>query len=290
MKSDDLMSHPIDFCTDKKPPRGQMKTVVITGASGGIGAAATTYFAAQGWRVIACGFPELPASGANVVPLLCDITQDASVAGLVARCGGEVHGLVNNAGIHLPAPLEGLPLDQLRQQFEVNVIGHLRVTQALLPLLRAAQGRIINVSSLMGEVALPLMGAYSMSKHALEAMSDALRLELDVPVSVVQMGAVQTPMTTAMGALLDVAYARMPHLLQARYALLQQQMKQALARQGSRAIPPQQVVHTIERALTDRQPQARYRVDTATRGLSLMRRLSPERVGDAILRWSLGIK
>lgn len=270
------------------------QTIVITGATSGIGAVAATRFAALGWHVFACGLPgEAAPNLPNVVSVALDITDDASVQSLLSVV--QVHtdgilGLVNNAGIQVPSPLEALPVSALQRQLDVNVLGHLRVIQALLPLLRVGHGRIVNVSSVMGEVAMPMLGAYSMSKHALEAMSDTLRLELDVPVSLIQMGAVQTPMTRGMHTLIGQMRATLSLAMAQRYAALCDQMQAALVRQSKSAIPPEAVVDAMLRALTDRQPTARYRVDTATKGLSLMRRLAPEAISDAILKWSLGIK
>jgi NAD(P)-dependent dehydrogenase (short-subunit alcohol dehydrogenase family) len=225
-----------------------------------------------------------------------DITDPASVQAMCERVQAQtttLQGLVNCAGINVPAALEHLPIDRLQHQFAVNTFGTLRVTQACLPLLREGRGRVVNVSSVMGEVAMPLLGAYSMSKHALEAMSDVLRLELrpsGIRVSVVQMGAVQTPMTDHMGDLVDRAQHDLNDTQRAQTAWLYDGMRRALQTQARSAIPAQHVADVVVHALTAKRPKERYRVGVASWGLSLMQRLAPEAIRDWILRRALGLK
>ena len=181
--------------------------VLITGASTGIGAACAIGCAARGMTVFA-GVRNLAAgdalqakAGKAIIPVQLDVTDGESItkaADLVARHVGEagLSGLVNNAGIAIGSPLELIPLQQLRRQLEVNVVGQIAVTQAVLPLLRRAHGRIVNMGSIAGRGTIPMMGPYSASKHALEALTDALRLELypwGIEVSIIEPGAVATP-------------------------------------------------------------------------------------------------
>ena len=211
----------------------------------------------------------------------------------VRQVTNQLHGLVNCAGINLLGALETLPIERLSKQLEVNTFGTLCVIQACLPLLRVGKGRIVNVSSIMGEVAMPLLGAYSISKHALEAMSDVLRLELHpsgIKVSVIQMGAVQTPMTSQMRQLVDAAAAKLSEQQRIHYHWLYDGMRQALQRQAQSAISSEQVADVIFHVLTAKNPKERYRVDAASKGLSLMRRLAPEAIGDWILLKALGLK
>lgn len=170
------------------------KTVVIIGCSSGFGRVTALHLARHGWQVFATVRQESDqasllseamaiarSSSGRLVPVRCDITNAEAVTALsqtVAAATPRLVGLVNNAGAAFPAPLELLPLDALRAQLEINVVGHLAVTQALLPFLKAGGGTIINVSSESGRVVFPITGAYHMSKFALEAMSDVLRIEL----------------------------------------------------------------------------------------------------------------
>ncbi|MEX0791398.1 MAG: SDR family NAD(P)-dependent oxidoreductase, partial [Actinomycetota bacterium] len=162
--------------------------VVITGASTGIGRATAPRLAAIGFRVFAgvrkqADADSLKQEAPAVTPLILDVTDEHSIAeaatAVKAAVGANgLAGLVNNAGITVPGPLEFLPAEDLRRQFEVNVIGPIAVTQAFMPLLRAGKGRIVNVGSIGGRVSTPFLGAYSASKFAIEAISDALRVEL----------------------------------------------------------------------------------------------------------------
>src|SRR3954462_12272580 len=172
--------------------------VLIRGASTGIGRATALELARRGATVLA-GVRD-PADGEALGPAVTPLPLDATDAAPVAAAGEEaarrgLDALVNNAGIAVTGPLEYLPLDELRRQLEVNTVVQLAGTQACLPALRASRGRIVNVSSVAGRVVLPLYGPYAASKFALEALSDALRQELEgaVSVSVVEPGAIATP-------------------------------------------------------------------------------------------------
>src|SRR3712207_5359552 len=156
-----------------------MPTVLVTGASRGIGRAITTRMAASGWDVLAGVRDDAAATelrrtaGARVAPLTLDITNATHVAALADR---EVDAVVNNAGIVLAGPVEALDLDDLRRQLDVNVVAQVAVTQAVLPALRARGGRIVFISSVSGRVSTPFSGAYNASKFALEGIADALRM------------------------------------------------------------------------------------------------------------------
>src|SRR4051812_39464080 len=180
------------------------RAVVVTGASTGIGEAIARRMDA-GFRVFAGVRKEedaerLRAAGANIEPVLLDVTDQASIDAAAATVKAAVRdqglaGLVNNAGIAVSAPLEFLPVDELRNQLEVNVVGQVAVTQAFLSDIRTAKGRIINIGSIGGKVAFPLAGAYAASKFAMEAITDSLRRELrpwGIEVSIVEPGGVKT--------------------------------------------------------------------------------------------------
>jgi NAD(P)-dependent dehydrogenase (short-subunit alcohol dehydrogenase family) len=181
--------------------------VVITGASTGIGAACALHLDRIGFRVFAGvrrrqdGERLRSVSSPDLIPLQLDVTDRNSLRDAQQRVAEEIGesrlvGLINNAGIAVASPLEAVPIEDLRRQLEVNVVGQVAVTQVFLPLLRAGQGRIINMGSIAGRATMPLMGPYSASKYALEAITDALRLELQpwgIHVAIIEPGAIATP-------------------------------------------------------------------------------------------------
>ena len=173
---------------------------IVTGASSGIGEATALHLRDLGFDVHAGVRRDDDAqrlAGLGLQPLKLDVTDPDSIAAAATSISGRpVAALVNNAGIAVSAPLELVPIDQLRNQMEINFIGQVAVTQALLPALRSARGRIVNVSSIGGRIALPLAGPYAASKFALEAATDSLRRELrhlGVKVIAVEPGGVKTP-------------------------------------------------------------------------------------------------
>jgi NAD(P)-dependent dehydrogenase (short-subunit alcohol dehydrogenase family) len=230
--------------------------------------------------------------GAAIIPLELDVTDDESVkraAGMVERRVGDagLFGLVNNAGIAIGSPLELIPLAHLRRQLEVNVVGQIAVTQAVLPLLRRARGRIVNMGSIAGRGTIPMTGPYSASKHALEALTDALRLELypwGIEVSIIEPGAIATPIwDKSLQISLDVE-KDMPveakHLYEAAAARIRETMSVAAAR----AIPPDAVVKAVLHALTAKRPKTRYLVGRDAKLRALMLKWLPDRFQDWILK------
>ena len=188
----------------------EKKTVLVSGASTGIGRATVQRLAARGHRVFAGVRREEDAEsirkdaaqlngGGELEPIQLDVTSQSDIDAVAERLKADgvlLDGLVNNAGIVVASPLEALPLEELRRQFEVNLFSHAAVTQALLPSLRVARGRIINMSSIARRISNPFMGAYCSSKFALEAYSDALRMELapwGIRVSLIEPGPIKTP-------------------------------------------------------------------------------------------------
>jgi NAD(P)-dependent dehydrogenase (short-subunit alcohol dehydrogenase family) len=273
--------------------------VVITGASTGIGEASAVELARRGFRVFAGVRKEddgerLKARSPEIVPLLLDVTvaaQIAAAAETVGRTVGEagLAGLVNNAGIVVAGPLEVLPLDRLRLQFEVNVVGQIAVTQALLPLLRKARGRIVNMSSLNGRIASPYLAPYAASKHALEAVNDAMRLELrawGIRVSVIEPGATTTPIWDKSLAAADALADNQGMEL---YKGDLDAMRQATRKLAHAALPVDSVVRCVIHALTARRPSARYPVGLKVNLLLRAYKWIPDRVWDWIVRRSLGL-
>lgn len=275
------------------------KTIFISGATSGIGLATARQLSAEGWIVYAGGLAsdDFSALDASVRRIPFDITDDKAVTHVSQQLAnelGHLDALVNNAGIQLSGPLEGLSMAQIRLQMEVNVFGHLQVTKAMLPLLRKApSARIVNISSLMGQVAMPMLGAYSMSKHALEAMSDVLRMELKpagIHVAVVEPGAIKTPMSNRAYDGLRKVYENSPERIQTRYQAYFDGMLKTLASQQNTATSPEHIAHVITHALTSNRPKARYAIGMDVKGLSSIRKVLPDALGDWFLLRALGIK
>jgi NAD(P)-dependent dehydrogenase (short-subunit alcohol dehydrogenase family) len=280
---------------------GSQRAVVVTGASSGIGEATALRLALSGTRVFAGvrrdedGAALVRRAGANLVPLALDVTEAPSIAAARERvtealAGAQLSAVVNNAGIAVAGPLEVLPLDALRRQFEVNVFGALAVTQAFLPLLRASRGRIVNVSSIGGKSASPFVGAYCASKHALEALSDALRMELrqfGIRVCIIEPGRVRTPIWERSS---KASRERLNALAPDTIAPYQKSLSAMLTfteRAHTRGSTAERVAQTIERALTDPRPRARYLIGTDARmQLALARLPEPlrDRIFAAVLR------
>lgn len=274
------------------------RAVVVTGASSGIGEACALQLAARGFRVFAGVRTEDAAESlrrhghATLTPLHIDVRHSASIdaaaATVASETSGRLSGLVNNAGIAVAAPLEFLPLDLLREQLEVNVIGQLAVTQAMLPMLRADRGRIVNMGSVSGRVSMPFLGPYAMSKFALEAISDALRVELrawGIHVAVIEPGVIETPIWKRSLAAADTMLARLPKAAHDLYGPTMDTMRSLVIK--LRGSPVDTVVKAVLHALTARRPKARYLVGRDARARVLLDRL-PWRVRDRIIQNALG--
>jgi NAD(P)-dependent dehydrogenase (short-subunit alcohol dehydrogenase family) len=282
---------------------------LITGASTGIGRATALRLAGAGWTVLAgvrdtsAGERLVQEAGAagRVVPLALEVTDAAQIAAAAARveqeaaqAGGPGPGgldaLVNNAGIGIGGPLELISADDLRRQFEVNVFAQVAVTQALLPALRRAGGRIVFVSSIGGRVAMAFTAPYAASKHAIEAFGDALRVELrssGVQVALVEPGSVATPIWDK--AQVEAQAVSIPPELHEQYGHVQAAMSKVLEDTARRGVPPEQVAETIERALTAPRMKARYVVGRDAKVMLLVRRVLPDLVFDRVARRVLGV-
>jgi NAD(P)-dependent dehydrogenase (short-subunit alcohol dehydrogenase family) len=237
------------------------RTALVTGASTGIGEASAVRLARAGWRVLA-GVRKTGDAPAGTEEVLLDVTDEEQVRAAAERVD-ELHGLVNNAGIAISSPLEALPLDELRRQLEVNVVGQVAVTQALLPALRRARGRVVFVGSIAGRSALPFLGAYAASKHALEAIADSLRVELSpwrLQVSIVEPGTIATPIWQTAAATADSILARVPSETLALYEGRIAAFRRAATAAGRRGQPAERVAEAVEHALTADRPKTRYLV------------------------------
>ena len=268
---------------------------MITGASTGIGRASALELDSRGFRVFAgvrrdADGTGLAAERPSLEPLHIDVTDATSIAAARDRVASELveaglAGLVNNAGIAVPGPLEHLPIDELRRQLEVNLVGQVAVTQAFLPLLRTARGRIVNIGSIGGRVALPLLGPYAASKHAMEGITDSLRQELrpwGIQVSIVRPGPIATEIWERGNASADELLERMPGAA-TDYAPAVERARAFATQRNREAVPPSAVAEVVAHALTASRPRTRYLVGPRARLLATLRALLPDRWFDALL-------
>jgi NAD(P)-dependent dehydrogenase (short-subunit alcohol dehydrogenase family) len=286
-----------------------MPVALVTGASTGIGRATVLRLAGAGWTVLAgvrdpaAGerlIAEAPAGG-RIVAVTLDVTNAEQIAraaeiveqetGQAARPGtGRLDALVNNAGVGAGGPLELIPIEELRMLLEVNTVGQVAVTQAMLPALRRARGRIVFVTSIGGRVAMAFSGAYAASKHALEAIGDALRVELrtsHVQVALIEPASVATPIWGK--ATTDIAQVSIPDELQREYGDVPEALEKVVKNVAGRGVPPDQVAETIERALTARRMRARYLIGREARAMLALKRLLPDLLFDRLARRLLGV-
>lgn len=281
-----------------------MQSVVVTGVSTGIGWAVTKILIERGFRVFGSLRKETDAErlkkefGAGFIPLLFDVTDEARVQAAAQSVreqlnGETLFGLVNNAGIALPAPLMHQPIADFRKQIEVNLIAQLVVTQAFLPLLGADRslkgkpGRIVNISSSSGKNGSPFVGAYATSKHALEGFSESLRRELmlyGIDVIIVGPGPIATPIwdkadEVDLSAYQDSEYVEAIKRFQ-KYAI----------DSGRNGYPPEKVGQVVLRALTTPNPRVRYAVVPGNPIIHILQGLLPKRILDEIIARGLGLK
>jgi NAD(P)-dependent dehydrogenase (short-subunit alcohol dehydrogenase family) len=273
-----------------------VKVVLVTGASTGIGEACALRLDQLGHRVYAGVRSEEHAAGLRqncsdrMVPVFLDVTDQAQVdaaAKQIADDGGRLDGVVNNAGVARGGPLEYLPLEIWREQFDVNVLGQVAVTKAVLPFIRAAGGRIVFIGSIGGRVATSLMGPYGASKFAIEAIGESLRSELhpwDISVSVVEPGAIKTPIWEKGRQEVDRLERVLPDEARTRYARHVAAIRRGIEMQDRQGASPDKVAAAVEQALFSRRPKARYLVGTDARVQSLLVRWLPDRPREAIIR------
>ncbi len=281
----------------------EARYVLVTGASSGIGQACALELERRGFHVLAGVRAEEAAQAVRaagsprLVPVRIDVTDESSIAEAAAEIDAAtgaagLWGLVNNAGIVVPGPLEVLPLALLRQQLEVNVLGQVAVTQAMLRMLRRAQGRIVNMGSISGFVAAPFLGPYAASKHALEAITDALRVELapwGIGVSIVEPQSIQTPIWDKARAASHAMYQQMPPHAEELYGPLLRAAKRNVDRFEAHGLPVSRVVSAVVHALTARRPRPRYPVGLQTHAAYRAWHLLPTRLRDAIVRREMGL-
>jgi len=278
-----------------------VRAALVTGASSGIGRATALELARAGFTVFAGvrkpedGEAVQSEAHGELEPVLIDVTDAAQIEAAVELIRERTRGrgltaLVNNAGSAHSGAIEFLDLDNLRHQLEVNLIGHIAVTQAMLPMLRANQGRIVNITSIGGLVATPFMAPYCASKFALEAVCDCLRTELKpwgIEVIAVEPGSIATDIWDRGVANAEQAREQMPPEGERLYGEAFDTMARVSAETGERGIPPQEVARVIHKALTVKRPRARYLVGRDAKGMKAGNALLPDKAWDAVVRRTL---
>ncbi|MFF0471126.1 SDR family NAD(P)-dependent oxidoreductase [Micromonospora zamorensis] len=274
----------------------EQRLVVVTGASTGMGAAAARELARQGFYVLAGVRRQHDADAIRadgVEPVILDITDAGHVVRLAARVAEDrrmLHALVNNAGIQVNGPVEALPMEQWRHVFEVNLFGHVAVTQALLPALLGSGGRVLNISSIGGKAAMPTYGAYAGAKFALEAVSDALRREVQamgVQVIVLEPGGVRTEMATRGVATANRLAAGMTPDQQKRYGRLVEANNSLMTSGTSSGLTADAAAKMIAKAVTARRPRTRYAIGWDAAVITRLTRILTDRMLDRIVAANL---
>jgi NAD(P)-dependent dehydrogenase (short-subunit alcohol dehydrogenase family) len=267
-----------------------MRRILITGASSGIGAATALRLDRAGCEVFAAmrapGEDDAALAGASdrLRRIALDVTDGDAIAEAIGTLDGGLDGLVNNAGIGVPGPLEVLPIDALRQQLEVNILAQVAVTQAALPLLRQAGGRIVFVGSVGGRLAAQFAGAYHASKFAIEAIADVWRQELEpeeVAVILVEPSAIATPIWDKAVERLDALLAGADPRLE-RYRERLETFRASLRSADEHGKPADDVARVIEQALTEDRPDTRYVVGAAGKLATALKPLIPDRLADRL--------
>lgn len=278
-----------------------MRSVLVTGASTGIGRATALRLDASGWRVFAgvrdpADGESLRAAGSErLTPINVDVTDPEQIAAAAARVEEEsesgLNGLVNNAGVAIPGPLETIPLDDFRRQLEVNLVAYVAVTQALLHSIRKAKGRIVFVSSIGGRIAFPFGGPYHASKFGTEAIGDVFRQELrpwGLRVAIVEPGSIDTPIWERGQRKATEIEARSPKT-DLLYGAAIEKFRKVIQDTAERGIPPEKVAKAIAHALESTRPRTRYLVGLDAKVQARLKPLIPTPLFDRIVARTLGL-
>jgi NAD(P)-dependent dehydrogenase (short-subunit alcohol dehydrogenase family) len=272
-----------------------MRTALVTGASSGIGRATVQRLDAVGWKVFAGVRKEedaaaLRAEGSErLEPLMLDVLDADAIAAAGERVAAEpggLDGLVDNAGAAVAGPLEALPIEDFRRQVELNLTAQLAVTQAMLPAIRVARGRIVLISSMGGRVALPMTGAYHAAKFGLEGLGDSLRQELapwGIKVLLVEPGSIDTPIWSSGEEDAQRILSKAPPRVHELYGAMVERYRQVVRDTAERGIPPEKVAARIEHALEARHPRARYLVGLDAQVMARVKPLLPTPVFDRLI-------
>ena len=280
----------------------QGNVALVTGAFGGIGQATALKLAAAGWTVYASGrdlakstplVAQARAAGLQITPIVLDVTDERSVEAAISQIAqeaGQLDVLVNNAGSGFFGAVTESSPTQIRQLFETNVIGMVATSRAALPLMhRNGQGRIINISSVLGRLVLPATGVYAASKFAVEALSDAMRQEFSLLGPQFKVIVIEPPFIKTGFA--DHASAADPNEERASlYGTLNAQAQQYLTTQTEQAPGPEVVAEVVVKAATARKPKARYGVTATVPFLLALRTLTPDGLFDRIMLTLIGVR
>lgn len=278
------------------------RAVLITGCSSGIGKAAAKRLASEGFQVYAgARRPEqleklVDPNSPQLIPVQLDVTNEQHVVDVVETIQQQspqgLYALVNNAGLGLPAAVELSQLDEVRELLEVNTLAPLHLIQRCLPLLRKTRGRIINMSSMNGKMALPMVGAYSASKFALEALSDTLRVELrpwGISVSIIRPGQVRTSIFDKARVHLESRSAEIPDELKSGYDEMYARAGSFNERGANALTSPERVASIVLKAINSKRPKTHYTVGIDAHGMHFANRLTPQRVLDRALARVMGV-
>jgi NAD(P)-dependent dehydrogenase (short-subunit alcohol dehydrogenase family) len=279
-----------------------VRSVLVTGASTGIGRATALRLDGSGWRVFAGVRKEADAEGLrqvaspSLVPVILDVTDSAQIAAAAVQIeresdGEGLDGLVNNAGVAVPGPLETIPLEDLRHQLEVNLVAYVAVTQAMLPQIRRAEGRIVFLASIGGRIAFPFGGPYHASKFATEAIGDVFRQELrpwGIEVAIIEPGSIDTPIWERGQDKAEEIEAKSPqtNLL---YGAALDKFRKVIEDTAERGIPPEKVAKAISHALESSRPKTRYLVGLDAQLQARIQPLIPTRLFDRIVARQLNL-
>lgn len=278
-----------------------MRSVLVTGASTGIGRATALRLDRSGWRVFAgvrdpaAGETLRQAGSERIVPVQLDVTDPEQIAAAAAQVEAEgeegLHGLVNNAGVAIPGPLETLPLEDFRRQLEVNLIAYVAVTQALLHAIRRAKGRVVLISSIGGRMAVPFNGAYHAAKFGTEAIGDVFRQELrpwGLRVAIVEPGSIDTPIWERGQRKGEEVRAHSPKT-DLLYGSAIDRFREAVGATAARGIPPEKVAKAIAHALESDHPRSRYLVGLDAKVQARLKPLLPAPLLDRLVARILGL-
>ncbi|BBZ20152.1 SDR family NAD(P)-dependent oxidoreductase [Mycolicibacterium gadium] len=270
-----------------------MPTALVTGASRGIGKGIVEHLAARGWDVIAGVRSQQDADAVTkhdpqrVSSVILDVTSADDIAALEQSLPEQLDAVVNNAGIAVGGAMETLSPDEWRKQLEINVIGALAVTQAVLPRLRRSRGRVVFISSVNGRLSMPLVGAYAASKFALEAAADALRMELNpwkIRVIVVEPAQTDTDMWRTADTMVEDLEAGLTPEHRGLYAKHIAGFKKMIPVSQKIAVPTEKVSAVVEEALTAKRPRARYIVGLVPKAQVALMSVMPTKMRDIALR------
>ncbi|MBJ7608748.1 MAG: SDR family oxidoreductase [Candidatus Dormibacteraeota bacterium] len=273
------------------------ETVVVTGASTGIGRTTALHLDSLGLRVFAGvrrdqdGEALRDQATSRLTPIRLDVTDQRDVeraADIVGHAAADsrLAGIVNNAGIAVSGPVEFIPLDRWRQQFEINLFGIVSMVQAFMPLLRESKGRIVSTGSLGGRLSQPMVAPYCASKHALEALSDSLRVELrpwGIRVALIQPGAVKTPIWNKGLEAGEEMLRSAPAELRQLYGAAVQIATKMAVHENETGVDPLEVARAVEHALLASRPRTRYPVGRQAKLLIPLTRFMPDRLKDELL-------